>query len=90
MLAPSDGYVATLSNRALVRIARAAGTPKVHGAGLYLHAKVGSRVKEGDAVLTVYAETEGKLSDAINVAKTLMPFTVEGMLLHTLTDTEQF
>ncbi|MHA2315410.1 MAG: AMP phosphorylase, partial [Candidatus Hermodarchaeia archaeon] len=68
----------------------AAGTPKVHGAGLYLHAKVGSRVKEGDAVLTVYAETEGKLSDAINVAKSLMPFTVEGMLLHTLTDTEQF
>ena len=90
LLAPSDGYVATLSNRALVRIARAAGTPKVHGAGLYLHAKVGSRVKEGDSVLTVYAETEGKLSDAINVAKNLMPFTVEGMLLHTLTDTEQF
>jgi AMP phosphorylase len=90
LLAPSDGYVATLSNRALVRIARAAGTPKVHGAGLYLHAKIGSRVKEGDSVLTVYSESEGKLSDAINVAKNLMPFTVEGMLLHTLTDTEQF
>ncbi len=88
--APSDGYVATLSNRALVRIARAAGTPKVHGAGLYLHAKVGSRVKEGESVLTIYSESEGKLSDAINVAKNLMPFTVEGMLLHTMTDTEQF
>ena len=90
LLAPTDGYVATLHNRALVRIARAAGTPKILGAGLYLHAKVGSRVKEGDPVLTIYAETEGKLSDAIDVAKNLMPFTVEGMLLQTLTDTEQF
>ncbi len=90
LTAPSDGYVATLHNRALVRIARAAGTPRVHGAGLYLHAKIGSRVKEGDPVLTIYAETEGKLSNAIDVAKGLMPFTVEGMLLHTLTATEQF
>jgi AMP phosphorylase len=90
LLAPTDGYVATLHNRALVRIARAAGTPKILGAGLYLHAKIGSRVKEGDPVLTIYAETEGKLSDAIDVAKNLMPFTVEGMLLKTLTGTEQF
>ncbi len=90
LFAPSDGYVATLSNRALVRIARAAGTPKVHGAGLYLHAKIGSRVKKGDPVLTIYAESEGKLNDALDVAKTLMPFTVEGMLLHTMTETEQF
>lgn len=90
LCAPSDGYVATLHNRALVRIARAAGTPKIHSAGLYLHAKVGTRVKEGDSVLTIHAETEGKLSDAIDVAKNLMPFTVEGMLLQTLTETEQF
>jgi AMP phosphorylase len=88
--APTDGYVATLQNRALVRIARAAGTPKIQGAGLYLHAKIGSRVKQGDPVVTIYAETETKLSDAIDVAKSLMPFTVEGMLLHTMTDTEQF
>lgn len=90
IIAPSDGYVATLSNRALVRIARAAGTPKIHGAGLYLHAKIGSRVKEGDPVITVYAESKGKLNDAIDVSKSLMPFTVEGMLLHTMTETEQF
>ncbi|MFX1405007.1 MAG: AMP phosphorylase [Promethearchaeota archaeon] len=88
--APTDGYVATLQNRALVRIARAAGTPKFHGAGLYLHAKIGSRVREGDPVITIYAESEGKLSDAIDVAKSLMPFTVEGMLLRTVTDTEQY
>jgi AMP phosphorylase len=90
LCAPSDGYVATLHNRALVRIARAAGTPKIHSAGLYLHAKVGTRVKQGDSVLTIHAESENKLSDAIDVAKNLMPFTVEGMLLQTLTETEQF
>lgn len=88
--APSDGYVATLQNRALVRIARAAGAPKFHGAGIYLHAKVGSRVKEGDPVLTIYSESEGKLSDAVHIANNTMPFTVEGMILKTLTETEHY
>jgi AMP phosphorylase len=90
LLAPSDGYVATLNNRAIVRIARAAGTPKFSGAGIYLHHKVGSRVKEGNPVLTIYAESESKLSDAIEVAEGLLPFTVEGMILQTMTETEQF
>jgi AMP phosphorylase len=90
LLAPSDGYVATLSNRALVRMARAAGAPKFHGAGIYLHAKIGTRVKKDDPVLTIYSESEGKLSDAIQIAQTVMPFTVEGMILQSLTETEQY
>lgn len=90
VLAPSDGYVATLNNRAIVRIARAAGTPKFAGSGIYVHNKVGARVKEGDAVLTIYSESEGKLGDAVEVAQNSMPFTVEGMILQTMTDTEQF
>lgn len=90
LIAPSDGYVATLENRALIRMARAAGAPKFHGAGIYLHAKVGSRVKRGDPVLTLYSESEGKLSDAIQISQTVLPFTVEGMILRTLTDTEQY
>lgn len=90
LTAPSDGYVATLQNRALIRMARAAGAPKFHGAGIYLHAKIGSRVKKGDPVLTIYSESETKLSDAIQIAQTVLPFTVEGMILRTLTDTEQY
>jgi len=90
LLAPSDGYVATLNNRALVRIARAAGAPKFHGAGVYLHAKVGSKVRKGDPVLTIYSESEAKLTDALTIAKSLMPFTVEGMILQTVTNMEHY
>jgi AMP phosphorylase len=90
VLAPSDGYVATLQNRALVRMARAAGAPKFPGSGIYLHAKIGTRVKKDDPVVTIYSESEGKLSDAIQIAQTVMPFTVEGMILQSLTETEQY
>jgi AMP phosphorylase len=90
LLAPSDGYVASLRNRALVRMARAAGAPKFAAAGIYLHAKIGTRVKKDDPVVTIYSESEGKLSDAIQIAQTVMPFTVEGMILQSLTETEQY
>ncbi len=90
LVAPSDGYVAILQNRALVRIARAAGAPKFPGSGIYLHHKIGSRVKEGDPVLTIFSESSGKLSDAIQIAEATTPFSVEGMLLRTLTETEEY
>ncbi|MFA5862621.1 MAG: AMP phosphorylase, partial [Candidatus Thermoplasmatota archaeon] len=39
------GYVSGVKNKALIHIARAAGSPKEHGAGLVLHHKRGDRVQ---------------------------------------------
>ncbi|MDV2481529.1 AMP phosphorylase [Methanoculleus sp. Wushi-C6] len=79
--APHDGYVIELNNSALVTLARLAGSPYDHGAGLEIHAKKGTRVKKGDPIFTIYAEREWRLERAIEVGRTLMPVVVEGMVL---------
>lgn len=79
--APQDGYVIELNNSALVTLARLAGSPYDHGAGLDIHAKKGTRVKKGDPIFTIYAEREWRLERAIEVGRTLMPVVVEGMIL---------
>ena len=79
--APQDGYVIELNNSALVTLARLAGSPYDHGAGLEIHAKKGTRVKKSDPIFTIYAEREWRLERAIEVGRTLMPVVVEGMVL---------
>ncbi|WP_292521006.1 AMP phosphorylase [Methanoculleus sp.] len=79
--APQDGYVIELNNSALVTLARLAGSPYDHGAGLLIHAKKGTRVRKGDPIFTIYAEREWRLERAIEVGRTLMPVVVEGMVL---------
>jgi len=79
--APQDGYVIELNNSALVTLARLAGSPYDHGAGLLVHAKKGTRVRKGDPIFTIYAEREWRLSRAIEVGRALMPVVVEGMVI---------
>ena len=79
--APQDGYVIELNNSALVTLARLAGSPYDHGAGLDIHAKKGTRVRKGDPIFTIYAEREWRLERAIEVGRVLMPVVVEGMVL---------
>ena len=78
---PASGYVTKVSNAAVKAVAMAAGAPREKGAGVLLHAKVGYRVEEGDVLMEIYAERESKLTEAYEVATTLRPVTVEGMLL---------
>jgi len=79
--APQDGYVIELNNRSLVTLARLAGSPQDRGAGIYIHAKKGSRVRKGDPIFTLYADRSWRLERAIEVGRTLMPVVVEGMIL---------
>ena len=81
VLAKKSGYIGSIKNRDLVKIARAAGAPKDKGAGLMVHNKVGSKVDSGEPLLTIHSENENKLNDAIAMARKLEPLTVEGMVL---------
>ncbi len=80
--APCDGFVTNVSNAAITAIARTAGAPREKGAGLALRWKRGYKVKKDDVLFEIYAERTSKLNDAYNLALTLNPVTVEGMLLH--------
>jgi AMP phosphorylase len=79
--APTSGYVTGIDNRAITGIARAAGAPEDKGAGLELYVKVGEKVKEGEPLFTVHAETEAKLDQAIVFARRAEPIRIEGMVL---------
>ncbi|MDO9539273.1 MAG: AMP phosphorylase [Methanocalculus sp.] len=79
--APETGYVVEMHNRALITIARAAGSPHDHGAGILLHKKQGQHVKKGDPIFTIYANRSWRLQKALEEARRLMPIAVEGMLI---------
>ncbi|MEL4304843.1 AMP phosphorylase [Methanococcoides sp. LMO-2] len=81
IIAPTNGYILELDNKRLVQIARLAGAPNDKGAGLVLHKKQGEPIKEGEKILTIYAEKEGKMDTAFQSANTRPPFIAEGMLL---------
>ncbi|MEA3199159.1 MAG: phosphorylase [Thermoplasmata archaeon] len=83
------GYVAGVRNKAIINIARAAGSPKEHGAGLVLHHKRGDKVQPGESVMTIYAESAYKLELALALARKTMPVIVEGMLLQRLSDVRE-
>jgi thymidine phosphorylase len=51
----------------IAQIARTAGAPKVAGAGVDLHHKLGDNVKAGDVLYTVYAQHHTDLMFAQNL-----------------------
>lgn len=79
--AEKGGYITSIDNRALVSVARAAGSPRDPRAGVELHKKVGDEVDAGEPVLTVYSESDWKLEDAKRVFKSSKPYRLEGMVL---------
>ncbi len=81
IIAPKDGYIVKLSNTAIKKIAKAAGTPRHKEAGIYLHKKIGDFCKKDETVMTIYSNSEGRLTDALNLAMNLTPYILEGMIL---------
>src|SRR5581483_4609643 len=59
--AEKSGIILWLDNNILVEIARAAGAPKGKKAGLFLHKKIGEKVKKGESILEIYSEKSTKL-----------------------------
>lgn len=53
--------IRNINNKNISKLARIAGAPKDRAAGVYLHVHVGSKVKKGNVLFTVYAEHRRKL-----------------------------
>jgi AMP phosphorylase len=81
VIAKQSGYVGQILNKALVRVARTAGSPKDKGAGLVLNKKGGNKVDKGETLFTIYSEHEWKLQEALNLAIRLEPVKIQGMIL---------
>ncbi len=81
IVAPKDGYIVKLSNSAIKKIAKAAGTPHHKEAGVYLYKKIGDFCKKDEKLMTIYSNSEGRLTDALNLSMNLTPFLLEGMII---------
>ncbi len=81
ILAKEGGYISIVSNKSIVKIARAAGAPRDKGAGILLHRKKSEKVEKGEKIFTIYADSKVKLEEAVKIAKSLAPLQIEGMLL---------
>ena len=55
-----SGIVVSVDNRRLSRLAKLAGAPDDPGAGLRLHFNVGDEVKAGDSLFTLYSDSHGE------------------------------
>lgn len=83
-----DGYVDSIDNRSVIKVARTAGAPKSKGAGIIIHKKRGMKVDKDEPIYTVYADNEMKLAQAAKIANKLRPIAIEGMVLETVGVTE--
>lgn len=61
--------IRNINNKAISKIARIAGAPQDNSAGLYLYKHVGSIVKKGEKIFTVYATNKEKLKYAKDTVK---------------------
>lgn len=74
--AEREGMVIWVNNVAVATVARLAGAPRDKGAGVELHVKMGSMVKAGQPLLTVYSEHSAKLQAAEEYLQTTMVMSV--------------
>ncbi|MEM2963406.1 MAG: AMP phosphorylase [Candidatus Anstonellales archaeon] len=84
VVAEKTGRIAHVDNRLISKIARAAGAPTDKGAGLYMNFEKGDKVKQGDVLYTIYAESESKLSFAIKTLEAWEAFELQKIILSTV------
>lgn len=81
ILATKAGFVHSIDNKAIVQVAKAAGSPTDKGAGLLIFKKRGQRVEKGDVILRIHADNEAKCIRAKELALRYGPIHIEGMLI---------
>ena len=70
VLAEKNGIISKFDNKKVSQIARLAGCPARKASGLYLNIHLNDKVKKGDILFTIHAESEGELNLAYNYAIT--------------------
>ncbi len=72
-----DGVIQKINIKKLTTIARVAGAPANHLAGVLLNKIEGNKVVKGETILTIYAENERKLEAAFELANKDKPYSLK-------------
>ena len=65
ILAHRDSKILEINNLKINLLARIAGCPIDRSSGLYIYHHVGEKLKKGDKIITIYAESNPRLNEAI-------------------------
>lgn len=74
--APKSGKIKEIDNHLINYLGRVAGCPMDRYAGCYLHHHVGEKVKEGEPLITIYAESKPRLTEAVKYYKEKQPIRI--------------
>lgn len=75
--AEKSGNIDYISNNAIAKIARAAGSPVDTEAGVLMHKMYGNPVRQGEKVFTVYSKSERNIERAIKLMQELNPIKIK-------------
>ena len=81
IFADKDGFVTEVENKYINRIAKIAGCPSGKKSGIEIERKIGQKVKKGDLLFKIYADTENKLSKALEYYTNHIPQVLGGMTI---------
>ncbi|MBI2650752.1 thymidine phosphorylase, partial [Candidatus Woesearchaeota archaeon] len=76
VLSAKNGKVIDIDNVSISRIARIAGAPHDKGAGIYMYKHIGSKIKRGEKLFTIYSESGHEFEYAKDVAKGARVFVI--------------
>lgn len=68
LCASSEGWISSIDNRRLGRLAKLAGAPDHAAAGIEMQVRLGDRVQAGQPLCTLHAGSEGELVYALDYA----------------------
>jgi len=71
--ATKNSKIKEIKTQELNALARIAGCPLDKAAGIYLHKHVGEEVKKGQTILTIYAESQIELREAVKYYRRIKP-----------------
>lgn len=64
ILSTKSGEVKDIDNKLINSLARTAGCPADKQSGLYLYKHLGDKIKKGEPIVTLYAESKARLNEA--------------------------
>jgi AMP phosphorylase len=80
--ASKDGYIVEVNNAIVNQIAKTAGCPSSKSSGVEIIKKQGAKIKKGDIVFRIYAQSESKLRKAEKIYNaTGGPIRLGGMVI---------
>ncbi|MBR9701589.1 thymidine phosphorylase [Candidatus Pacearchaeota archaeon] len=76
ILAKKPCKIYEMHNKKINSLARVVGCPTDKFAGLYFHKKKGDKIKKGEKILTIYAESRSRLNQAVKFFKKEKPIRI--------------